>query len=390
MTDSFLIDVKDKRFGATGNGKKDDTQAIMGVINHLRGIGGGTVYFPKGTYVISETLPLYPAISYKGLERSCVTLKMTKDLPLFTNNTNTVVKSISFKDMSFESVSQNNFMFVLQRINNCWFERLQFINVDKGILLDGANQCYYNTFNEVKFSYCNTGFELINKANRNNFSFCNFIDYTTGVLLRDGDGNVFNQCGFETFTPSNNQKTGIQLLKGGRRNTFVGIVIEQKDGYPIYSSDSDSNLVITSYLYTNGLTPAFRGIDGTGTNNTVINPLGGSVFTSVDTLKSRDGNYGSMQIHGLSKTPDDRAIRFRTYKEDNETLQDVLILYGSIDNPRVYIPNNASLYSAGQINFEQDIRSVTTGKGLVMKSPNGSFFRFTVDDNGNGKMTKLD
>ena len=48
-TSSLVVNVKSK--GAKGNGKKDDTKAILKAIKEVAGTGG-TVYVPKGTYMV--------------------------------------------------------------------------------------------------------------------------------------------------------------------------------------------------------------------------------------------------------------------------------------------------------------------------------------------------
>lgn len=48
-----MISVKD--FGATGDGGTDDTLAIRAAIDYANSQGGGTVYFPAGTYLLSTT-----------------------------------------------------------------------------------------------------------------------------------------------------------------------------------------------------------------------------------------------------------------------------------------------------------------------------------------------
>lgn len=56
-----------KNFGAAGNGTTDDTAAIVAAILYANGLGGGEVYFPAGTYLISATLALTVAgVSLKG------------------------------------------------------------------------------------------------------------------------------------------------------------------------------------------------------------------------------------------------------------------------------------------------------------------------------------
>jgi hypothetical protein len=50
------INVKDKAYGALGNGRVDDTQAIFAAIRDASKTPMSTVFFPPGTYLISQTI----------------------------------------------------------------------------------------------------------------------------------------------------------------------------------------------------------------------------------------------------------------------------------------------------------------------------------------------
>jgi hypothetical protein len=52
-----------KRFGAKGDGVSDDTFALQRAIRSTR---SGTLVFPAGTYLLSNTLTLEPNVTYKG------------------------------------------------------------------------------------------------------------------------------------------------------------------------------------------------------------------------------------------------------------------------------------------------------------------------------------
>ena len=60
------LSVKD--FGAVGDGHSDDTTAIQATVNRCVALGGGTVYFPPGTYNITATIlvPASQSISFVG------------------------------------------------------------------------------------------------------------------------------------------------------------------------------------------------------------------------------------------------------------------------------------------------------------------------------------
>ena len=57
-----------KAWGAKGDGTTNDTSAIQNCINAA--VYGATVYFPKGTYLISSTLQVQPYVRYRGSHRS--------------------------------------------------------------------------------------------------------------------------------------------------------------------------------------------------------------------------------------------------------------------------------------------------------------------------------
>ena len=47
----MIYNVKD--FGATGNGVTNDTQAIQAAVDAAHAAGGGSVYIPSGTYIVT-------------------------------------------------------------------------------------------------------------------------------------------------------------------------------------------------------------------------------------------------------------------------------------------------------------------------------------------------
>lgn len=56
-----VVSVKD--FGAVGDGVTNDTAAIQAAVNAVGTAGGGTVYFPAGTYLVSATI----AVNYSNV-----------------------------------------------------------------------------------------------------------------------------------------------------------------------------------------------------------------------------------------------------------------------------------------------------------------------------------
>lgn len=72
-----FVSVKD--FGAKGDGIAIDTTAVQATINRVASLGGGTVFFPAGTYLIDAglTLSSKDGVSLKGTGAASTVLKNT-------------------------------------------------------------------------------------------------------------------------------------------------------------------------------------------------------------------------------------------------------------------------------------------------------------------------
>lgn len=70
--DSALVNVRQS--GATGDGVHDDTAAVRAAIADLAAHGGGTVFFPRGRYLLSGELDLPAHVSLKGEGRDLASL----------------------------------------------------------------------------------------------------------------------------------------------------------------------------------------------------------------------------------------------------------------------------------------------------------------------------
>ena len=66
------VSVKD--FGATGDGVTDDTDAVLNAVSYIQ-TAKGTLYFPKGTYVVEQAIQLNSSITVKGAGLNATTIK---------------------------------------------------------------------------------------------------------------------------------------------------------------------------------------------------------------------------------------------------------------------------------------------------------------------------
>jgi hypothetical protein len=87
-----VFNVKDPAYGATGNGTTDDRAAIQVAVDACEAAGGGIVFFPAGTFAVSNTVTVdspHVVLMGIGLERSLIkftsTSTATGPVLLFTN-----------------------------------------------------------------------------------------------------------------------------------------------------------------------------------------------------------------------------------------------------------------------------------------------------------------
>ena len=95
MIDSAPFSVLD--YGATGDGSTVDNAAIQAAIDACASAGGGTVYFPAGTYKLTDSLLAKPNVCFKGEGRLVSVLQQftnSKDCISF-ERTNGVFNDIS-------------------------------------------------------------------------------------------------------------------------------------------------------------------------------------------------------------------------------------------------------------------------------------------------------
>jgi hypothetical protein len=84
---NLQVDVTDKRFGAKGDGVAVEDNAINAAIAYLKSKGGGTLYFPAGTYIVDFVLKIDFNVIVKGAGRDKTKIKVKNQSTLFHNPT---------------------------------------------------------------------------------------------------------------------------------------------------------------------------------------------------------------------------------------------------------------------------------------------------------------
>jgi len=83
------LDVRD--WGARGDGTTDDTTSIQNALNAADSYGGGIIFFPPGTYIISATLKLPSKVYIKGVSGTTYN-KIDIDTGGFLARVNTIIQ----------------------------------------------------------------------------------------------------------------------------------------------------------------------------------------------------------------------------------------------------------------------------------------------------------
>jgi phage terminase small subunit len=80
----MTVDLK-VSYGAVGDGKADDTQALLNAINDVT--DQAVIYIPPGRYLLSQKIDVPKRVVLKGAGRNATTLVLTKSLSDLGNNT---------------------------------------------------------------------------------------------------------------------------------------------------------------------------------------------------------------------------------------------------------------------------------------------------------------
>lgn len=262
--------------GAIGDGVTDNYQIIQDAITEAE-IDGSSIFIPSGTFYISKNLETKHMTSYNyrfGIKifgngkDSILTRNAGKipavytskeDLPhqaaLSLYGSNNIIEDISINDSQVgvyigqDPSTTEPSSASMNRMKNIWMEY-----VGTGLQFTHGAGNHYNIFDNFHIIHSQICVDLgvgyfMNKFNNNRNTFSNFRVARTwiGFLLRETDGNFFNNIYAETlmgdgaigdapsFLPSelNGKKTFVVALDG-QYNTFNNYGAEAVEWY-IYS-----------------------------------------------------------------------------------------------------------------------------------------------------------
>ena len=271
-----VVSVKD--FGAIGDGSTDDTVACQNAINAVRNAGGGTVFFPAGTYLLNgqvntnagadSTLNglLIPYTNPNG-QTGRILIRGAGQSTILKAGSNSMyvirlcdshcgVEHLTIDGNSKTSVYgiglvpeniATNATIVFQTYNT--FFDLYLSGLTEGVIfrcgvpVSGADSgCWYNNFTDIYVYYCTRGLWFAGTTghsagnNRNNFNNVRIGQNTnTAIQIDEGGTNMFfgvHMEGVTVGTSPNTNPTGIKIAASGasgadnNSNKFFGCIQE--------------------------------------------------------------------------------------------------------------------------------------------------------------------
>ena len=357
-------------YGAKGDSTNDDTNAIQAAIDAS---SGNTVYFPPGIYKTTAPLTVQSNTTLMGANRNvCIirnnvsTIITTKE-PLATRYYDIAISELDFDGVSKASQTGINLPHVsFARLTNIGVSNCNIgINFIAQTAAGAVTGAYYNVINNPQIFTCTTGIVFDKTANQNNVFAGKITQCTTGLYV----GGTVNAVNFFGTAFEGNVTYGANVLgyncslvscRFEGENTCTGIVSNP-------TVATYSNYVYAPYF--SGLLASYSDPQGT---ITIIADSGMNlgIRTHVTAFASKRNAGGNLPMMYL---------------------QDV---YTSSGNPTVYQSQQSrfsgyhfqGLDETGaakvKITYYGEYECTSAGRGIFLRSPNGSRWSVTVSDAG--------
>lgn len=239
-----------RAYGANGDGKTDSTRAIKATIEAANQNGGGTVYFPRGRYVVSEGLTIPPHVGIKGERTDLVNLVWPDfDSPppaLLQGDTQFSIEDITIYASNHLNVISGGFHFrdLLPNAEDIAIRRvrirasafrgqidlettIQRMRIFQRVFPDGAPDTIQLTGNRLEVSDCDilgsgTSLHIIKASDA----------VVSGNILSNGRNGAYTIAGSQRVVFENNAVSGADLqATGGAINTLSKWVTASKNIY---------------------------------------------------------------------------------------------------------------------------------------------------------------
>lgn len=204
----LMANVKD--YGAQGDNSTDDTTAVNSAIAALTAANGGTLYFPAGTYLLTDLTAFTNVqnVIIKGDGRFATFLKyasnLTADLFDFTSASGSFQR-FELRDLTIDGNSNTGVAVSIKRANKATIENVEFKDVDDYCI--NAYEWWDSAVINVKFQDCG-----------------NFAGSKANVRLRNTDATdsttSCNNLGFYDVQVENHLFRAFDIQDSSRKISF--------------------------------------------------------------------------------------------------------------------------------------------------------------------------
>ncbi len=315
-----------RQYGATGDGRTDDTKAVQGAVDAAETAGGATVFFPPGIYRCEVTLATVsqyrnaPYASLQGSGTNATRLMATRPGKAVINMTGNAAWEWTWaiRDLSFvgdgrtsNGVDVNNVSGVL----GCYFQNVAFFECDYGFRNKGA--LWYS------FDHCT-------------FSRNNFGTYLEAISTMHGGCGFFQNCNWCI-----NTKAGFVLLEASNgvkveQVHIIGGVNEGNPGFAFFSKGG-----------------------GSWTHPLIID----NVYMEANAAAA------SVTIAGKSYKPTDVYLE----DVDRAVIQNLALTGVHVGANTLVTANNCTWYETSAINVVPDANNAIIFNDLLLNSASGVF-----------------
>ena len=262
-----------KDFGAVGNGRTDDYTALQRAVNTVIRKGGGTLYFPAGTYSISQTLritmegdaPLTLAADPVG-GATVQTEAEVQGAVLYVNHPNVTVDKVSFNQNA-----TGDFPAVMLMSDHATVKGATISAVAGNTAPLAQVFGSYNTLTACGWGYASTTPHIVEFSKR-----AGIVAY--GNVLEDCYfGGSHTKCVLVTSEEDNAAQEGLII----RRNVFLLPAVGQVEVSAATHLSINDNMLDAGNINIL-LTPGKAGIHGLAITNNYCGSSSGGLHVSAD------------------------------------------------------------------------------------------------------------
>jgi parallel beta-helix repeat protein len=380
-----------KSYGAVGDDSTDDTTAIQSALNACNTAGGGTVYFPKGTYITNPNtgLIVYSNTIIRGDRSAIIKVKNATNLDgnllRIENRTNVKVENISLDGNKAGQTGSTNYGLYLSDSTNCVVDNVTTYNFSGvGTQIYDCDDCVVT--NSTSYSNGFHGFEIEQCRGtvvNNNVSYSNTRH---GFYIAPGEigGTGSKQCVISHNIARNNSQYGISVGISVIGSTYLtqGCVINsnqiyENSHYGISLYQQDQQIVQNNVIRNNGFSGIYlyqsrlNKIEGNYLQNNSVSLNNGYDEIQIEGGSDGTGSQNNTIAYNTIITNNGSAKARYAIREGHASDNSNQIVYNSVfDSPATnrYLLNSKYIeYSGNYINTNTPLQT-NSGAGQAVQS----------------------